>query len=83
MTCQSQPPWWQQVEVTEIFIMHFYFPLDTSSLLGTNILLSTLFSHTLSLCSSLSMTGQASHPYKTASILLNDRYCLMTDPSVC
>jgi len=35
----------------------------TSSLLGPNILLSTLFSNTLSLCSSLNMRGQISHPY--------------------
>src|SRR5215510_1194114 len=36
-----------------------------SSLLGQNILLSTLFSNTLSLCSSLSVRDQVSHPYKT------------------
>jgi polysaccharide pyruvyl transferase WcaK-like protein len=34
------------------------------SLLGPNILLSTLFSNTLSLCSSLSVRDQVSHPYK-------------------
>jgi hypothetical protein len=37
----------------------------TSSLLGPNIVLSTLFSNTLSLCSSLSVRDQVSHPYKT------------------
>jgi hypothetical protein len=37
----------------------------TSSLLGPNILLKTLFSNTLSLCTSLSMRDQVSHPYKT------------------
>jgi hypothetical protein len=36
-----------------------------SSLLGPKILLSTLFSNTLSLCSSLSVTDQVSHPYET------------------
>jgi hypothetical protein len=36
-----------------------------SSLLGPNILLSTLFSNTLSLCSSLSVRHQVSHTYKT------------------
>jgi polysaccharide pyruvyl transferase WcaK-like protein len=35
------------------------------SLLGPNIPLSTLFSNTLSLCSSLSVRDQVSHPYKT------------------
>jgi hypothetical protein len=34
-----------------------------SSLLGPNILLNTLFSNTLSLCSSLSARDQVSHPY--------------------
>jgi hypothetical protein len=34
-----------------------------SSLLGPNILLSTLFSNTLSFCSSLSMRDQVSHPH--------------------
>jgi hypothetical protein len=33
-----------------------------SSLLGPNILLITLFSNTLSLCSSLSVRDQVSHP---------------------
>jgi hypothetical protein len=37
-------------------------PPATSSLLGQNILLSTLFSDTLNLCSSLSVRGKVSHP---------------------
>jgi hypothetical protein len=36
----------------------------TSSFLGPNILLSTLFSNTLSLCSSLNVRDQVSHPTK-------------------
>jgi hypothetical protein len=36
-----------------------------SSLLGRNILFSTLFSNTLSLCSSFSVRDQVSHPYET------------------
>jgi hypothetical protein len=40
-------------------------PPVTSSLFGPNILLSTLFSNTLNLCSSLNVRDQASHPYKT------------------
>ena len=35
------------------------------SLLGPNILLNTLFSNTLSLCSSRNVSDQVSHPYKT------------------
>ena len=37
----------------------------TASLLGPNIFLSTLFSSILSLCSSLIVSDQVSHPYKT------------------
>ena len=40
----------------------------TSSLLGPNIPLNTLFSNTLSLRSSLSVNDQISHPYKTTCI---------------
>jgi hypothetical protein len=39
-----------------------------SSVLGPNILLNTLFSNTLSLCSSLSVRDQVSHPYKTTGL---------------
>ena len=42
----------------------------TSSLLGPNILLSTLFSKTLSLRSSLNASDQVSHPYKTTGKIL-------------
>ena len=38
----------------------------TPSLLSPNILLNTLFSNTLSLCSSLNVSDQVSHPYKTS-----------------
>jgi hypothetical protein len=42
----------------------------TSSLLGPNSLLSTLFSNTLSPCSSLNVRDQVSHPYKTTEWML-------------
>jgi hypothetical protein len=42
----------------------------TSSLLGPNILLSTVFSNTLSLRSSLNVMDQVSHPYKTRKIVI-------------
>ena len=42
----------------------------TLSLLGPNILLSTLFSNTLSLRFSLNMCDQVSHPYKTTSQIM-------------
>jgi hypothetical protein len=43
----------------------FLHSLVTSSLLGPNILLYTLFSNTISLRSSLSVSDQVSHPYET------------------
>ena len=42
----------------------------TSSLLGPNILLSTLFSNTLSLRPSLNVSDQVSHPYKTTGKII-------------
>src|SRR5215471_11719936 len=42
----------------------------TSSLLGPNTLLNTLFSNTLSLCSSLNVSDQVSHPYKTTGRII-------------
>jgi len=62
-------------------------PLATSSLLGPNILLSTLFTNTLSLCSSLSERSQVSHPYKTVKIMvlyiLIIRNIIPTEACVC
>jgi hypothetical protein len=43
----------------------FLQPHVTSSLFGPNVLLSTLFSNTLNLCSSLNVREEFSHPYKT------------------
>jgi hypothetical protein len=49
----------------ELLIMKFSpFPV-TSSLLGPKILLNMLFSNTLSLRSSLNVSDQVTHPYKT------------------
>jgi hypothetical protein len=45
--------------------MYFLHYSVTSSLLGPNILLNTLFSNNLSLCSSFSVSKQLSKPYKT------------------
>jgi len=42
----------------------------TSSLLGPNILRSTVFSNTLSLRSSLNMSDKVSHPYKTTGKII-------------
>jgi len=48
----------------------FLHPPFTSSLLGPNILLNTLFWNTLSLRSSLSVNDQVAHPYKTTGRVL-------------
>jgi hypothetical protein len=48
----------------------FLQPPVTSSLSGPNILLSTLFSNTLNLCSSLYVKYQVSHPYKIAGKII-------------
>jgi hypothetical protein len=42
----------------------------TSSQFGPNILLRTLFINTLSLCSSLNVRDQVSHPYKTTGRIM-------------
>jgi hypothetical protein len=42
----------------------------TSCLIDPNMLLSTLFSNTLSLCSSLNVRDQVTHPYKTISRIM-------------
>jgi len=42
----------------------------TSSLLGPNILLYTMFSNTLSFLSSRNVRDQASHPYKTTGKII-------------
>jgi hypothetical protein len=43
---------------------------DTSSLLGTNIFLSTLLSNTLSIHSFLNFSDHVSRPYKTAGKII-------------
>jgi hypothetical protein len=75
--CPSHPPWpdhssytWQTVQVMKLLIMLFsptslyFFPL------GPNILLSTLFSNTIGLCSSLNVRDQLSHPHKTTGKII-------------
>jgi hypothetical protein len=47
----------------------------TSSLLGPNTLLNTLVSNTLSLRSSLNVSDQVSHPYKTKGNWHNQKPC--------
>jgi hypothetical protein len=74
MLCSSHPHWldhsnyiWRRVQVMCSFLQ----PPATSSLFGSNILLSSLFSNTLSICSSLIFTDQVSHPYKTRKLTVS------------
>jgi hypothetical protein len=48
----------------------FLQPPVTSSLFGPNIFLSTLFSNTVNLCSSLKVRDKVSHPYKTTGKII-------------
>ena len=51
-------------------LCNFLHSLVTSPLLGPNILRNTLFSNTLSLCSSFSVSDRVSHPYKTTGRII-------------
>jgi len=55
--------WWV-VHIIKLLVMSS-FPLPWYRVPGPNIFLSTLFSNTLSLCSSLNVSDQVSHLYKT------------------
>ena len=54
-----------EVRSLGFLLFSFHHSPVTSSLLGPNIILNTLFSSTLSLRSSLNVSDQVSHPYKT------------------
>ena len=56
--------WWG-IQSLSFLLRSFLHSLVTSSLLGQNILLSTIFSNTLRLPYSLNVSDQVSHPYKT------------------
>jgi hypothetical protein len=57
-------------EIWSSSLCNFLYSPVTSSLLGPNILLRTLFSNTLSLCSSLSVRDQVSQPFKTTGRIM-------------
>jgi hypothetical protein len=57
--------WGEQYRLSSSLCSFFFHYLVTSSLLGPNILLNTVFSNTLCLLSSLHISDQVSHPYKT------------------
>ena len=72
MSNQSHSSWFYHpknigwaVQIISSFLCSFLHSSVISSLLGPHILLSTLFSNTLTLRSSLNVSDQVSHPYKT------------------
>jgi hypothetical protein len=73
MSSPPHPPWFnhhnntrRRIQVMKLIIMQFS-RWSTSSLLGPNIFLNTLFSKTLSICSPPppKVRDQVSHPYST------------------
>jgi hypothetical protein len=61
---------WQKYKSWSTSLCNFlHFPI-TSSLFSPNIRFSTLFSNTLSLCSSLNVRDQVSHPYRTTGKII-------------
>jgi hypothetical protein len=73
MSCPSHDLWfdnpnniWWKIQITKFVITHFSpAPYCFLSLLGPNILLRTLISGTHNPHSSIMLTNQVSHPYKT------------------
>ena len=55
--------WWK-IKIIKLLIMYFLYSPISSSILGPNILLSTLFTNTLNLRSSISVSDQVSHSHK-------------------
>jgi hypothetical protein len=78
MPCPSNPLWlahssyiWWRIQVAKLLIMTF-FPTSCyfNPLRSTYILLSTLFSNTLSLGFSFNVRDQVSHPYRTTGKII-------------
>jgi hypothetical protein len=72
----SHPPWlhhsnytWKRIQVMKLFIMQFSPTSCRFISLHSNIL-SSLFSNSLNLCSSLNVKDQVSHPYRTTGKII-------------
>jgi hypothetical protein len=55
----------EEYKLWKLLISSLLQPPVTSTFFGANILLSSLFSNAFSLCSSLNVRDQVSHPYRT------------------
>jgi hypothetical protein len=60
----------EEYKLCSFSLCRFLHPPVTLPLVGPNILLRTLFSNTLNLCSSLNVRNQVSHPYKTTGKII-------------
>ena len=69
-TAPPRAPLGEQYRSLSSSLCSFLHSPVTSSLLGPNILLNTLFSDILSLRSSLHVSDQVSHPYKTTGKII-------------
>jgi hypothetical protein len=54
----------------KLLVMQLSPPSVTPFLCGPNILLNTLFSNTFSLCSSINVRDNVSHPYRTTGKII-------------
>jgi hypothetical protein len=76
MSCSPHAPWFDKTifgdeyNILSFSWCNFVHSPVTASLFGPNILLRTLFSYTLSLCSSVNVKDQISHPYKTTGRII-------------
>jgi hypothetical protein len=77
MPCSSHPPWLnrsfilgEEYKLWSSSLCSFLQSPITLSLFGQNMLLSTLFSNTLSLCFTLNVRHQVSHPYRTTGKII-------------
>jgi hypothetical protein len=61
--------WWR-LQIAQLLVMHFVHPPASSSLFSPNIFLGTIFSNILSLCSSLNVRNQFSHPYRSTGKII-------------
>jgi hypothetical protein len=82
MPRQPHSPWLDpyndidgRVQIMKLFIVHLLSPV-TSSVLGRNIFLRTLFSNNLILCPLLILGDQVWHPYKTSGRIMV--LCILT-----
>jgi hypothetical protein len=77
MPCPCYAPWFdhsnsfaEELNLWSSSFCNFLQSLDTSCLLSPNILLSTPFSNTPSLCSSHNVRDKVSHPHKTTGKII-------------